>query len=111
MRQVSIELGMPYTTYVSYEKDEREPNSETLILLANYFNCSIDYLIGRSEQVEMMTLPENTERPSIYNVEEQNLLNNYRILNRSGKNKLLDYSNDLVQSGNYIENEQKEKRA
>lgn len=49
MRQTSIELGIPYTTYISYEKEDREPNSETLIMLADYFNCSIDYLIGRSD--------------------------------------------------------------
>lgn len=48
MAQTARELNLPYTTYVNYEKEEREPNSEILIQLANYFNCSIDYLIGRS---------------------------------------------------------------
>ena len=46
MMEVAKQLGMPYTTYVNYEKGIREPNSETLILLANYFHVSIDYLIG-----------------------------------------------------------------
>lgn len=49
MRQTAIALKMPYTTYVSYEKGEREPNSEVLILLANFFGCSVDYLVGRSD--------------------------------------------------------------
>lgn len=48
MRQVAIALGIPYTTYISYEKGDREPNSEMLIKLSDYFNCSVDYLIGRS---------------------------------------------------------------
>ncbi len=48
MAQVARELSIPYTTYVNYEKGEREPNSETLILLARYFGCSVDYLIGCS---------------------------------------------------------------
>ena len=48
MRQVAIKLGIPYTTYISYEKGDREPNSEMLIKLADFFNCSIDYLLGRS---------------------------------------------------------------
>lgn len=38
-----------YTTYVGYEKNEREPNSEALVALADFFNCSVDYLIGRSD--------------------------------------------------------------
>ena len=49
MRQAALDLGMPYTTYVNYEKGAREPNSETLILLADYFNTSIDYLLGKSD--------------------------------------------------------------
>lgn len=49
MRQTAQQLGIPYTTYVGYEKNEREPNSEVLICLADFFNCSVDYLIGRSD--------------------------------------------------------------
>ena len=49
MKFVSHLLDIPYTTYVSYEKGDREPNSEMLITLANFFNVSIDYLIGRSD--------------------------------------------------------------
>lgn len=49
MAQAAKELHIPYTTYVNYEKGEREPNSEMLISLANYFQVSVDYLIGRSD--------------------------------------------------------------
>lgn len=50
MKQTARALGIPYTTYVGYEKNEREPNSEVLVRLANFFNCSVDYLIGRSTE-------------------------------------------------------------
>ncbi len=49
MRDAARLLGMPYTTYVNYEKGTREPNSETLIALANFYQTSVDYLIGKSE--------------------------------------------------------------
>lgn len=49
MRQAAADLGIPYTTYVNYEKGVREPNSEMLVTLANYFAVSIDFLIGRTE--------------------------------------------------------------
>ena len=51
MRQAASDLGMPYTTYVNYEKGAREPNSETLILLADYFCTSIDYMLGKQNAV------------------------------------------------------------
>lgn len=31
-----------------YETGERDMNTETLATLANFFNCSIDYLLGKS---------------------------------------------------------------
>ena len=49
MRETAAALGMPYTTYINYEKQLREPNSETLVALANYYDVTVDYLIGRSD--------------------------------------------------------------
>ena len=49
MTEVAKQIGIPYTTYVGYEKQEREPDSEMLIKLANYFSVSIDYLVGRTD--------------------------------------------------------------
>ncbi len=67
------ELEIPYTTFVNYEKGEREPNSEMLIKLADYFETSVDYLIGRSDEEkienvlfakgEIIPLPKTKEVP------------------------------------------------
>lgn len=35
-------------TIRKYERGEREPNIKTLIALADYFDVSIDYLVGRT---------------------------------------------------------------
>lgn len=50
MREAAASLDIPYTTYVNYEKGEREPNSEMLIKIAEYFGTSIDYLLGRTDR-------------------------------------------------------------
>lgn len=49
MAEAARNIGIPYTTYVSYEKNEREPNSEMLIVLSDFYSCSVDYLIGKSK--------------------------------------------------------------
>ncbi len=60
MREAAKQLGMPYTTYVNYEKSEREPNSETLIAIANFYETTVDYLVGNSNvQTKGMQLPSN----------------------------------------------------
>lgn len=48
MKEAAKRLKMPYTTYVNYEKCFREPSSETLIDIANFFDTSIDYLLCKS---------------------------------------------------------------
>ena len=57
MREASRLLKMPYTTYVNYEKELREPTSEVLIQLANFFGVSVDYIVGRSAVSECHDLP------------------------------------------------------
>lgn len=42
------ELHMPQSTYQQYEAGITEPRYATLIRIADYFDVSIDYLIGRT---------------------------------------------------------------
>lgn len=49
MRQMAIALNLPYKTYVNYEKGERGVNSEMLLLMAKYFDTSVDYLLGNAD--------------------------------------------------------------
>ena len=42
-------LGVGLRTYQHYEYGDREPNFETLTKLADYFEVSTDYLLGRSD--------------------------------------------------------------
>lgn len=42
-------LELPLRTYQSYEYGEALPSVETLDKLADYFDVSLDYLVGRSD--------------------------------------------------------------
>lgn len=52
-QEIANELGIKQNTYSKYELKETQPNIETLIKLADYFNVSIDYLVGRNWQNEI----------------------------------------------------------
>lgn len=52
MRQMAKLLDIQYTTYVGYEKNEREPNSEVLIKMADTLGVTADYLLGRDSKEE-----------------------------------------------------------
>lgn len=47
---VAKDLGISRQTYNNYELEKREADSAMLITLADYFNCSIDYLLGRTDK-------------------------------------------------------------
>lgn len=46
-KQVANEIGLMVETYANYELGRREPDLETLIKLADFFNVSLDELMGR----------------------------------------------------------------
>ena len=76
-------LGVSRQVYANYENGINEPSIDTLIRLADYFECSIDYLVSREDDFGHVVLPNsNTELTS----EEKTLLETFRKLNT--KNRL-----------------------
>lgn len=48
-KQLALSVGMSERGIQNYELGEREPSLTVLIKLADYFNISIDYLVGRTD--------------------------------------------------------------
>lgn len=47
IEEVANDLEISKDRYGKYERGERQPDIETLILLADYYKVSLDYLTGR----------------------------------------------------------------
>lgn len=48
-KEIAQGAGVPLRTYQRYENGEREPSASILIALADFFNVSTDYLLGRTD--------------------------------------------------------------
>ena len=48
-----MDLGMNQNSISRYETEAREADYKTLIAFADYFDVSIDYLLGRTDNPEM----------------------------------------------------------
>lgn len=81
----------------NYEIGKREPDYVTLEALADIFNVDMNYLLGKTDKTTY--IPSSSHRQLSKN--EENLINSFNMLNDEGKEKVLNYTQDLVDSGKY----------
>lgn len=79
MMTLAKAIGVSDTAVCKWENQDSEPKLSYIIKLADYFNCSADYLIGRSDDfggyIEQTQLTE----------EEKTILKNFRSLSPQTK--------------------------
>ena len=105
MKETANLLGMPYTTYVNYEKGMREPTSEILIQLADFFAVSVDYLVGRDCN-SAIHLHSHSASASVSSTSSQIdltkdeiiMVNKFRCLDDRGKSAVLNVLNHEYES-------------
>lgn len=98
-KEAAVKLKMPYTTYINYEKGTREPNSETLISLANFFGVTVDFLIGNPISVGSDIIVKTEDNEFItasLDTSEGKLLNEFQALSRSNKDTLIEMAKLLL---------------
>lgn len=49
IREVAETIGISASALYYYETEQQEPTASVLIKLANYYDTSIDYLLGRKD--------------------------------------------------------------
>lgn len=102
-----------------YETGKREPDHETLEMIADFFNVDLDYLLGRSSKTtyipqNLIVYKENAEedRKRIIDLFFGNatmgfpeLLDGYHNLNENGKRMLKDYMDYLLSKPEFRNND------
>lgn len=81
--QISMALEISQESVSKYETGNAFPSKNILIKLADYLDCSIDYLLGRTDNPNL-----NTDKISKEDSETENLIFRYKKLSDSNKNKL-----------------------
>lgn len=63
--ELAKQLGVVRSTICQYEKGNRQPDTATLLKLADFFGVTVDYLLGRKDEtpasVHAPTTSEHTE--------------------------------------------------
>ncbi len=77
--------------YANYENGINEPSLKMLVVIADYFQCSVDYLLGRSDDFGNVTVLADFSQERVLSNEEKLLLKNFRVLRTKEKQSLADY--------------------
>lgn len=93
--KLAMELEISQEAISKYETNRAMPSSNILIKLANYFNCSVDYLLDRTNNPKM-----NTDTASNENEEIENLIFRFKKLSNANQNKLYGFLSALEQDAN-----------
>lgn len=59
-KELAEKINVTHVSISGYESGKRNPDTETLQVLANYFGTSVDYLLGRT-QIRNYTLLNDDE--------------------------------------------------
>lgn len=81
--KIAMDIGITQESISKYETGNSFPSKDILIKLADYLNCSIDYLLGRTDNPKLNKEPKPTENEKI-----ENLIFRYNKLSNDNKNKL-----------------------
>lgn len=85
MKELGNIIGVAESTMSLYETGKRKPDPETLSRLADYFNVSVDYLLGRDgDQPNPTPSPADRQRRD---VEEM-----LRSMSETDLEKVYDYA-------------------
>lgn len=67
---VANALNLSREAYCMYENGLRNPSYETLVLMARYYNVSLDYLFGLTDNPVILDDFSNQERYIVKNIHE-----------------------------------------
>ena len=91
---IAKEIKTSQTNIGRWEKELNEPAASFLIRLADFFQCSIDYLLGREDDLGNITI--HTEKPAPLPQDEQELLNIYQALSPAHRSQILEYARYFI---------------
>lgn len=91
-KELSKELNIAISTLNGYANDYREPDYKTLIGLAQYFDVSVDYLLGVSN-ISKVCLAKNENSEQL-----QQLIHFYEQLDCEYQNILVGLAKVLVKN-------------
>lgn len=90
-QELANSMGISKSALNMYERGERQPNFETLELIADYFNISLDFLLGKTPDIKCPICHQNYDPLNTIQVKEHEEYHNKFIKAQSKFGEILLY--------------------
>lgn len=98
--EIAKYIGLTVGAYQNYENGRREANYETLCKLADFYNVSTDYLLGRTPVKQMTTKEPDvlSQLAQIFNLTEMQkvIVQTYIAVSPKERKKLIEVMEEVV---------------
>ena len=78
-KELSNTLKIEYQNYNKYELDKNEPNIETLKKIADFYDVSIDFLVGRARPFDFPIIATEEQKNVIKTILQLNSINTMKV--------------------------------
>lgn len=85
-KDIAKEINIAIQTYAKYEQGKAQPDIETLKNLADFYNVSVDYLIGRADEDNIVQIYNDLSE------DEEHLISIIRKLNDLNKEIIYQFA-------------------
>ena len=105
--KVANDLKLSRQVYNFYENGKRNPDMQTLIIIADYYGVSIDYLLGRTNVIKPENIDEDDLLSKINTADSETKASveqflNYLLYEKERKNKEKNDNNAKKNTDNEI---------
>ena len=98
--QLAEKIGLNQTAIGKYEREQLEPSLNTLKSLSALFECSIDYLIGHSDDFGNVTVYQQTDGVHSLSADEQKIID---ALRRNAPNCPVEWNTLYAELPDYMQ--------
>lgn len=92
-KQVSVETSVPESTISHWVNEGKSPSMYNLIQLANYFDTTIDYLVGRDPVFDSNDIAHHN-----FSQDELNIIYNYKRCDKIQQASIKGYIDATLQN-------------
>lgn len=77
--ELALQLQISRAVLSHYEKNRRKPNYATLRKIADYFQVSVDYLLGRDEDMQQTSMGEIQDFADSLELSDDSILEKFTL--------------------------------